>query len=301
MGFFLLPLRTLDNAMNKYLSLVKFSHTIFALPFALLGFFLGIQSDEHVFTWQIFVAVLLCMIFVRSAAMAFNRYIDRDIDAINPRTVTREIPAGVISAQSALFFTILNVVLFIITCYFINTLCFYLSPIAVLITLGYSYTKRFTYLCHVILGMGLALAPVGAYVAVTGMFSLVPVLYGFAVLFWVSGFDIIYALQDDEFDRSHKLHSIPADLGRDKGLMLSSLFHVISAVLILANAYLLYSSGEPFSYIVWIAAIVFLGSLYYQHRLVSTTDLSKVNQAFFMTNGIASLVFGALMIIEMVF
>ena len=285
--------------MNKYLSLVKFSHTIFALPFALLGFFLGIQGDDHVFTWRIFIGVLLCMVFVRSAAMAFNRYIDRDIDSINPRTVSREIPAGVISAQSALFFTILNVVLFIITCYFINTLCFFLSPIAVLITLGYSYTKRFTYLCHVILGMGLALAPVGAYVAVTGMFSLVPILYGFAVLFWVAGFDIIYALQDDDFDRNHNLHSIPADLGRDKGLMLSSAFHVISALLIIANAYLLFESSDTFYILVWVAALIFVGSLYYQHRLVSTTDLSKVNQAFFLTNGIASLVFGAIMIVEM--
>lgn len=286
--------------MNKYLSLVKFSHTVFALPFALLGYFLGIKDHAEGFEWQTFMGVILCMVFVRSAAMAFNRYIDRDIDSMNPRTISREIPAGVIHAKAALIFTIINSVLFIITCYFINSLCFYLSPVALLVTLGYSYTKRFTFMCHVILGMGLALAPVGAYVAATGTFSLVTILYGVAVLFWVAGFDIIYALQDDQFDREHKLHSMPADFGRSKALWFSNVLHILSAVMIITNAYLLFNN-DPDRLLVWVAAAAFVGSLIYQHRIISAEDLSRVDQAFFMTNGIASMVFCTLMIINTCF
>lgn len=154
------------------------------------------------------------MVFARNAAMAFNRYLDRDIDAKNPRTVMRDIPSGKISARATLIFVIVNCVLFIATTYLINPLCFYLSPIAIFVVLFYSYTKRFTALCHLVLGLGLGLAPIGAYIAVTGQFNIVPVLYSLAVLFWVSGFDIIYALQDEDFDRSEKLHSIPSALGR---------------------------------------------------------------------------------------
>ncbi|RME06912.1 MAG: 4-hydroxybenzoate octaprenyltransferase, partial [Bacteroidetes bacterium] len=188
--------------MKKYLSLVKFAHTVFAMPFALLGYFLAVQLPDRHFDWKLLLLVVLCMVFARNAAMAFNRYLDRNIDKANPRTATREIPAGVISPQSALWFVILNAAGFIATTWFINSLCFLLSPVALLVILGYSFTKRFSALCHLVLGMGLALAPVGAYIAVTGSFATLPVLYGFAVLFWVSGFDIIYALQDDEFDRS---------------------------------------------------------------------------------------------------
>ena len=158
------------------------------------------------------------MVFARSAAMAFNRYLDRNFDAKNPRTAIREIPAGIISANSALSFTVISSFLFIITCYFINRICFFLSPVALLIVLGYSYTKRFTPLCHLILGLGLSLAPIGAYLAVTAHFSLLPVLFSLSVIFWVSGFDIIYALQDEEFDKSQKLFSIPAWLGKAKAL-----------------------------------------------------------------------------------
>ncbi len=171
--------------MKSYLSLIKFSHTVFALPFALLGFFLATLETGKGFSWQLLVLVVLCMVFARSAAMAFNRYLDRDIDGKNPRTATREIPAGVISARAALFFVIVNSLLFIATTWFINFLCFALSPIALLIILGYSYTKRFTYLCHFVLGLGLALAPVGAYLAVSGRFDLIPVLYAAAVLLYL--------------------------------------------------------------------------------------------------------------------
>ncbi|MEQ1676775.1 MAG: UbiA-like polyprenyltransferase, partial [Chitinophagaceae bacterium] len=193
--------------VKNYLSLIKFSHTIFAMPFALIGFFLGLFETTSVvpswhtkifspqFDWKLigikFILVILCMIFARSAAMAFNRYLDRQYDAKNPRTAIREIPAGIITPKNALAFTIISSLLFIACTFFINRLCFYLSPVALAVVLGYSYTKRFTPLCHLILGLGLSLAPIGAYLAVSGHFSLLPVIFSLAVLFWVSGFDII--------------------------------------------------------------------------------------------------------------
>src|SRR5690606_28468062 len=163
--------------MKKYLSLVLFAHTIFAMPFAFIGFFLAVSTTTHPFSWMKLVFVVLCMIFARNSAMAFNRYLDRDFDLKNPRTAVRDIPAGRISARHALIFTLINCVLFIFTTWFINPLCFYLSPIALAVILGYSYTKRFTPLCHLILGIGLGLAPLGAYLAVTGTFNLIPVFY----------------------------------------------------------------------------------------------------------------------------
>jgi 4-hydroxybenzoate polyprenyltransferase len=284
--------------MKHYLSLVKFSHTIFALPFALLGFFLGTLEIGQGLSLRLFALVVLCMVFARSAAMGFNRYLDRDIDRQNPRTAQREIPAGVISPRAALVFVLLMGALFIATTYFINPLVFYLSPVALLIVLGYSYTKRFTALCHFVLGLGLSLAPIGAYLAVTGEFALLPLLYSAAVLLWVSGFDIIYALQDDDFDRSLELRSVPVALGRRRALQLSSTLHLGSAAFILTAAYFLYLQQPPFGWLHWLAAAVFIGLLAYQHALVKPHDLSRVNLAFFTTNGIASLIFGALVILD---
>ena len=245
--------------------------------------------------------MLLCMVFARSAAMAFNRYLDRDIDIKNPRTASREIPAGILSPSAVLMFVILNSGLFILTTWFINPLCFYLSPIALLITLGYSYTKRFTSLCHFVLGLGLALAPIGAYLAVGGSFDLIPLLYSFAVLLWVSGFDIIYALQDDQFDRTLNLNSIPVAMGRGGALRLSTLLHIGCGLLILWAASQLGARFEVFSWIHWVGAVLFVGLLAYQHLLVKADDLSKVNLAFFTTNGIASLILGSLVILDIYF
>lgn len=285
--------------MKNYLSLIKFSHTIFALPFAMVGFFLAVfVARNGVFTPEIglkLLLVLLCMIFARSAAMAFNRYIDRDIDAKNPRTAQREIPAGVISPQSALFFVIANCLLFTITTYFINILCFYLSPIALLVVLGYSYTKRFTALCHFVLGLGLSLAPIGAYIAVTAQFELIPVLYSIVVLLWVAGFDIIYALQDEDFDKSLELNSIPTFLGKKRALVLSTVLHIICAAIVVIAAMM-----GNFGWLHWIGAIVFIGLLFYQHLLVKPNDLSKINLAFFTTNGIASVIFGIFVILDLI-
>nr|MBC7613163.1 UbiA family prenyltransferase [Pseudopedobacter sp.] len=205
--------------MKKYLSLVTFSHTIFAMPFAFIGFFLAINTTSASFSWLKLGLMILCMVFARNAAMAFNRYLDRDIDAKNPRTKQRDIPAGRITAKNALLFTIINCFLFIGATWFINLLCFFLSPIALIVVLGYSITKRFTALCHLVLGLGLSLAPIGAYLVVTGEFALLPILFSLAVLCWVSGFDIIYALQDEDFDRVENLHSIPSYLGKKNALM----------------------------------------------------------------------------------
>jgi 4-hydroxybenzoate polyprenyltransferase len=279
--------------MKNYLSLVKFSHTIFAMPFALTGFFLAVKEYNTGVNWLLFGLVVLCMVFARSAAMAFNRWLDRDIDAGNPRTAIREIPAGVISPNAALTFIILNCALFVATTWFINRLCFYLSPVALLVILGYSYTKRFTWLCHFVLGLGLALAPVGAYLAVTGYFSWPPVLLGCTVLTWVAGFDIIYALQDESYDRSKNLHSVPVLLGTKNALRLSEIVHMATAGLLVLSVYLMQQhTVAPIHPLIWGGVAIFLGLLLYQHLIVKPNDLSRVNLAFFTTNGIASLAFG---------
>jgi len=278
--------------MKKYLSLIKFSHTIFAMPFALIGFFLATESYE--FEWITLLYVVFCMVFARSAAMAFNRYIDRDIDKANERTAQiREIPNGTITAKNALIFVFINSLLFIGTTYLINPLCLTLSPVALLVILGYSYTKRFTAFCHLVLGLGLSLAPIGAYLAVSGEFAIIPILFSFVVLFWVSGFDIIYSLQDEQFDKEQKLHSIPVLLGKKNALIVSKTLHLITILT-------LYYIGDTASFekYYWIGFSIFSALLIYQHTLVKHNDLSKVNLAFFTTNGIASVIFGAFVIVN---
>lgn len=279
--------------MKKYFSLVTFSHTIFAMPFAFIGFFLAVTTTNHTFSALKLALMLLCMIFARSAAMAFNRYLDREIDAKNPRTKVRDIPAGRITAKSALTFTIANCLLFIGTTWFINLLCFYLSPVALLVVLGYSATKRFTFLCHLVLGLGLSLAPIGAYLVVTGEFSRLPILFSASVLCWVSGFDIIYALQDEDFDREEKLHSIPVFLGKVNALRLSTFLHILSAIFVILPIFL-----TPIGWPYYVGLLVFCSMLVYQHSLVKPNDLSRVNFAFMTTNGIASVVFAVFFLID---
>lgn len=280
-------------AIQNYLSLIKFSHTVFALPFALIGFLIGTNHSTEQLNYKLLILVVLCMVFARSAAMAFNRYIDRHIDKINPRTFIREIPAGIIHPYAALAFVIVNSGLFVLAAYFINPLCFYLSPVALLVVLGYSYTKRFTPLCHLILGAGLALAPIGSYLAVTGEFNPIPLYFSFAVLFWVSGFDIIYALQDEEFDRENNLRSIPVMLGKENALKLSNVFHLLSIILIFYAGF-----AANFGTYYWIGSTVFTALLLYQHSLVKPNDLSRVNFAFFTTNGVASVVFAFFFVLD---
>ena len=282
--------------MNKYFSLVLFAHSVFALPFAIIGFFLAINTSPFGFDWLKLLLMLACMVFARNAAMAFNRYLDRDIDAANPRTATRDIPAGRISPTQALTFTVINSVLFVAATWFINLVCFYLSPLALAVVLGYSYTKRFTPLCHVVLGLGLGLAPLGAYLVVTGVFHIVPVFYALAVLFWVAGFDIIYALQDEEFDREHRLNSIPAWLGKYRALRVSEAFHILSAVFVILPLFF-----SPLGWFYVFGVVFYCALLIYQHRIVSPSDLSRVDRAFMTTNGIASVVFACFFLLDMVF
>ena len=279
--------------VKKYLSLVKFAHTLFALPFALVAYFSASYAAEF-FDWKILGLIVLCMVFARNAAMGFNRYIDRHIDILNERTKVREIPAGTISPFAAFWFVAINALLFAATTFFINAICFYLSPVALGVILGYSLTKRFTALCHFVLGLGLSLAPVGAWLAVTGTFAWPPVILGFTVLTWVSGFDIIYALQDEEFDKNSGLFSIPAWLGKRNALNVSNILHVLTAAFLATFVYL--TGG---GIILWAGTIIFWGLLIYQHLLVKPNDLSKVNLAFFTTNGIASLTFSGFVVADL--
>jgi 4-hydroxybenzoate polyprenyltransferase len=265
------------------------------MPFAVIGFCLGIAQPGHHFDGSLFLKVILCMIFARTAAMAFNRYVDRRIDSQNARTRIREIPQGIVSPSSALVLVLFSSIAFIITSYFINPICFTLSPVALTVVLGYSLTKRFTWLCHLILGIGLSLAPIGAFLAVTGTFEWVPLYFSFAVIFWVSGFDIIYSLQDEDFDRSLNLYSMPVILGKKKALIVSNILHSI-AVLFLVIAGL----SLPFGWLYWIGIVNFSVMIIYQHTLVKPHDLSKVDIAFFTTNGIASLIFAGFAVTDLV-
>jgi len=279
--------------MKKYLSLVLFAHSVFALPFAFIGFFLALHTTDHTFSWKLLLLMILCMVTARNAAMAFNRYLDRDIDAINPRTAMRDIPAGKISAKNALLFTIVNCLIFVGATYFINSLCFMLSPIALFVVLFYSYTKRITPLCHLVLGAGLGLAPIGAYMVITGQFATVPLLYGFAVLTWVSGFDIIYALQDEAFDRANNLNSIPVWLGTKGAMRVSELLHVLSFLFVLAPVFLM-----PVGWVYYLGVVFYAALLVYQHTLFSSTDLSRVNRDFMTTNGYASVIFAVFYLLD---
>jgi 4-hydroxybenzoate polyprenyltransferase len=263
--------------VRRYLSLVTFAHTVFALPFALLSAVLAAGGVPPLPTlaW-----ILVAMVGARSAAMAFNRIADRGVDAENPRTKGRDIPAGRVSVLEASVFCALSAALFVFAAFRLNPLCFALSPVALLVVLGYSYAKRVTALAHLVLGLGLAIAPVGAWIAVTGRLAPEPVVLGLSVLFWVAGFDVIYSLQDEAFDRAHGLFSIPARFGARCALDVSTAFHALSlallyAVFVLAGGGLLFGLG-----------VVLAGAfLVRQHVLVKPGDLSRVDGAFFTANG----------------
>ena len=270
----------------KYASLVKFSHTVFALPFALVGYVYAMRSTGMPFEWLLLVEVMMCMVFARNAAMGFNRWADRDIDAANPRTASREIPSGVIKPGSALWFVAINVALFVATTAFINRLTLILSPVALLVLLGYSYTKRFTAWSHIVLGMALAIAPVGAYIAVTGTIAIAPVVLSALVLTWVAGFDIIYAQVDADHDRTHGLHSVPARFPGWRGLAISIALHLVT-VYAVAMFGLYTSRGTLY----WIGAGVFVALLALQH--------TSRRLAFDWVNGAASIAFATFAIIDL--
>ncbi len=287
-------MKKLLGRTHDYLSLVRFSHTVFAMPFALAGYFIGATEPGFGLSLKTFMLVLACMVFARSAAMGFNRWADVRFDSLNPRTAVREIPSGKITPRQALVFVIASSVLFIVSAGLLNRLTLVLSPVALIIVLGYSYTKRFTLLCHLVLGLGLSLAPIGAYIAVTGSFALLPLIYSFIVLTWVSGFDIIYSLQDDQFDRETGLYSIPAVMSRGKALTVSIALHLISVVLVVVAGF----AGDA-GFIYWTGAAIFIIMLIYQHLIVRPDDLSRVNMAFGTTNGIAGVIYGLAVVLDL--
>jgi 4-hydroxybenzoate polyprenyltransferase len=280
--------------VKDWFSLVVFSHTIFAMPFALIGFFLAVRHNGYPFSWITLFLCIACMVLARNAAMGFNRWADRYIDEQNPRTAQREIPKRIIKGKAVLFFSVGNAVLFIVTAGFINPLCLELSPLALLIILGYSYTKRFTWLCHLILGLGLSLAPIGAYIAVTAQFDWLPLLFSGIVLSWVGGFDIIYALQDESFDKSSGFYSIPSKVGIRNALVISIIIHAITFFLVVFTGL-----HARFGLAYWLGCLIFSGLLIYQHSIVRPDDLGRVNRAFGTTNGIASVVFAIALIIDL--
>jgi 4-hydroxybenzoate polyprenyltransferase len=339
--------------IKTYASFVKLSHTVFALPFAIAGMAAayavptafvyvsqhpqglppGGSFDQHMpFLWPALALILCCMVGARSFAMAVNRILDRRIDALNPRTAKRELPAGALSLPQAWVFALASAALYFGACWMLGPVVLALSPVPIALMWLYPLTKRFTAACHLVLGASLGLAPVGAWVAVrsaswgdgaaltpylrwfaegqsfTGLgwgavAELAPWLLGGAVMLWVAGFDVIYALQDDEFDRSNKLHSIPAKFGRNRALWISRAMHLCAAGLFFAFIYVLTHPAPTggmdtrqytqLAQWVWVAPCVMLAGMAYQHSLVRHDDLSRVNMAFFTVNGVISLAFGS--------
>ena len=289
------------NTIQKYARLVKFSHTIFAMPFAMLSFTYALWSNpsaEQSSAWwwlTLLVQVVLCMVFARNVAMGFNRWADRDIDAKNPRTAEREIPAGVIKPRAALIFVIINALLFIVVASTINRLTALLSPVALAVVMAYSLCKRFTSMAHLVLGLALGIAPVGAYIAVTGMFSLEACILSLVVLTWTAGFDIIYALQDADFDRREGLHSIPARFSPRTSLGISIALHVVAVA-----SLVWFASYLPSTVWTWAGVGIFASILTLEHILVTPTRTRHIGIAFGTLNGLASLTLAILLIIGLI-
>lgn len=274
------------RAFRVYLEMIKVEHSIFALPFAMIGMMWGARSISNSPWpgWPPFLWIVVAMVSCRSAAMAFNRIADRDIDAVNPRTKMRAIPAGLIELRQVNLFFFASCVIFFCAAAMLNRLTLELSPIALGVTLFYSLTKRFTYLCHFVLGLSLGIAPAAAWIAVTATLSASIVAITLAVILWTAGFDIIYALQDDYFDREHRLRSLPQTIGRPAALWVSRVCHVFAVACLAAGGILFHAGG------LWFAGVVFaLCLLAYEQSLVKPNDLSRVNMAFFTLNGFVSL------------
>jgi 4-hydroxybenzoate polyprenyltransferase len=274
-------------------SLVAFSHTVFALPFAASAVVLALSVPHAPLTWGRALAMLGCMVSARTAAMAFNRYLDRHIDAKNPRTVGREIPAGVVSPRAALGLTLACCALFVALAAAISPACAALSPLVLVVLLGYSYTKRFTWAAHLVLGLALALAPGGAWIAMGAAPNVAIVSLMVAVLTWVAGFDVLYSLQDEGFDRKEGLHSIPARFGTLGAVAISAALHVVTVVAMAAAGALL---GRGVAYFVGAGAVAAL--LVYEHAIVGRGNLERIDRAFFTVNGYVSVLFFALTLLD---
>ena len=274
------------------LDMIKFEHTIFMLPFAVMSAFIASDGFPALdkLGW-----ILVAMVGARSCAMAFNRLADAKIDKANSRTSIRAIPAGLITKGAVWGFTLVSAALLVFAAYNLNPLAFALSPIALVVIMGYSYTKRFTSLSHLWLGTSLSIAPIGAWIAIKGQFDWTPILLGLAVLLWTAGFDIIYACQDFDFDRNHRLHSIPAKFGIRPALWISSVLHVVMVAVLIGVALL---ADLGVIYLVGVGVVIII--LIYEHAIVKPNDLSRVNLAFFTLNGVVSLVLMALSVVDMI-
>ena len=269
------------GALRTYLEMIKFEHSIFALPFAMIGMMWSARGWPG---WNVLSWILVAMVSARSAAMAFNRIADRDVDALNPRTRTRAIPAGLLELRQVNVFFALSCALFIAAAAMLNPLALALSPVALVVVLGYSLTKRFTPLSHFVLGLGLGIAPAAAWIGVTGALDPMILPLTASVMFWTAGFDIIYSLQDEEFDREHRLRSLPETVGKPRALLISRISHGLAIVCLIA-AGLLYGTGPIFFAGVAAAALL----LAYEQSLVKHDDLSRVDLAFFTLNGLVSI------------
>ncbi len=281
-------------ALIRYANLVKLPHTLFALPFAMVGVVLASYVKDVTAVMILWVAIAFTS--ARFAAMAFNRIVDRRIDALNPRTSKREIPAGIIGVHEARIAVVVASSLFLVAAWRLNPLCLLLAPFALVWVLGYSYTKRFTRWAHVVLGIGLGIAPVGGYLAVTGAWSdpwwMLPVLAA-SVMTWVAGFDVLYALQDVAFDRQTGLHSIPAAVGEARALIVARVFHSLTVIALGAVG-----TAVNAGWLYWLGVAVVAALLLYEHSLVRADDLSKLDAAFFTMNGIISIAFFGFVLAE---
>ena len=280
------------RSVVDYSRMIKLSHSIFAMPFALAAAVLA--AAEHGYAWTDFLWIVLCMVAARSAAMGFNRIVDRDIDAKNPRTATRAIPAGTISLGAAWAFTLGSAAIFLFGAWMLSPLCLMLAPVILAVICGYSLTKRFTALCHLFLGLALALAPTAAWIAIADALSPTALVLSGIVGTWVAGFDIIYACQDADFDRSEGLNSIPARLGIRGALIVSALLHVVTVGLLVTLPFT-YALSWPY----WLGVVVITAMLAYEHWLVRPDDLSKVDKAFFDLNGYVSLAFFGVVVLAL--
>lgn len=270
----------LIQKVSLYLRMIKFSHSIFALPFALTS---AVIASEGIPPGKTLFWIIVAMVSARTAAMGLNRVIDREIDRANPRTARREIPSGKVRPVEAIIFVAISISLLVLSAYMLNPLCFKLSPLAIVFIILYSYTKRFTWLSHFILGITISAAPIGAWIAVTGSLDLRIIPMGIAVVFWLAGFDILYALQDIDFDRSYGLFSIPSRFGIKRSITLSRLCHLIAYLLLMYSGLVLH-----LSYPYYIGMMITAGLFIYEHSLVKPDDLSKLDMAFFNMNGYIS-------------
>lgn len=288
-----IDVKLFKERLINVLRMIKFQHSIFALPFALTSAFLSTSGRPQTLDLTM---IVLAMVTARNAAMSFNRFVDADIDKLNPRTKNREIPSGVLSKKFSLGFCLTNSVFFILLSSYFNILTLILSPIALTIILGYSLAKRFTPYTHLILGLALGITPLAAWIALTGKLALTPFFLSLAVIFWVAGFDIIYATLDEGFDRQHGVKSLVVTLGLKNSLILSKIFHALTFIF-----FLLICFTTLLSWFYFLGCLIVAALLAYEHSLVKPTDLSRVNKAFFTLNGFVSIIYFAFTLLDIYF